>query len=361
MLILFATLVMAISLNSENTSFGLIEIKKHKVINSPKVCGDKLCNEIDEKRSEKGLSTRDIKVCDDRLCSEISETKMTSPMKQYRVGIPLNLIQCPDSMELVLKQSDRKPACVMPETADKLIQQGWALPKEEQVRIISSISEMEQENNAVSDARLSITPEIINGVNYLIFEGSGWHRLHNVEITITNDGEKITSLRSQTTDNGVLHMPWPLPSNLPGGFFQIRATDGIHQNELTIPISGQVPIEFRPILSELEVEVSGEKQVRRGTTHTIEVHVNRDNSPIEGARVNITIEDYGEDIIREFSGYTNQEGYFEFSWEIPQRFDDIETLLAFVDVTDGISSKTELFKFLVYCLPGENNCEVEGN
>ena len=299
MLILFATLVMAISLNSENTANGLIEIKKYKAINSPKVCGEKLCNEVDTKRSEKGLSTRDIKVCDDRLCNEISETKMTSPVKQ--------------------------------------------------------------EKNVMSDARLSITPEIINGKKYLTFEGFGWHRSHNVEITITNDDEKIASIRSLTNDNGILHMPWPLPSNLSSGLYQIHATDGIHQNKLTIPISGEIPVEIRTISSELEVVASGETQVRRGTTHTIEVHVNRDNNPIEGARVNITIEDYGEDIIREFSGYTNQEGYFEFSWEIPQRFDDIETLLAFVDVTDGISSKTELFKFQVYCLPGENNCEVEGN
>jgi len=216
-------------------SFGFIEIKKYKVINSPKVCGDKLCDEIDVKRSEKGLSTRNIKVCGDRLCSDISETKMMTPLEQQQTGIPLNLIQCPDSFELVLKRIYKKPACVTPKTADKLIQQGWALPKEEQIRIISSLSQMEQEKNLVSGARLSITPEIINGENYLLFEGFGWHRLHNVEITITNDGEKITSVRSKTTDDGTLYMPWPIPSNLPSGLYQIHATDGINQSELTLP------------------------------------------------------------------------------------------------------------------------------
>ncbi|MDH3853119.1 MAG: hypothetical protein OES23_01565 [Nitrosopumilus sp.] len=50
-----------------------------------------------------------------------------------------------------------------------------------------------------------------------------------------------------------------------------------------------------------------------------------------------------------------------FSWEIPKRFDDLETLLAIIDVTDNISSKTILFKFQVYCLPGERDCKVEGN
>ena len=48
-------------------------------------------------------------------------------------------------------------------------------------------------------------------------------------------------------------------------------------------------------------------------------------------------------------------------WEIPKSFDDIETLLAYVDVTDNISAKTVLFKFQVYCLPDESGCKVEGN
>jgi len=127
-------------------------------------------------------------------------------------------------------------------------------------------------------------------------------------------------------------------------------------------IEDQTPVQKSKIeSSHLQIKVGGEKQVRRGTTHTIEVQVIRGDNPIEGARVFIDIEDYGEDIIKEFDGYTDSRGYFVLSWEIPQSFDDIETLLAIIDVTDGISSKTELFKFQVYCLPGEQNCKVEGN
>jgi hypothetical protein len=111
----------------------------------------------------------------------------------------------------------------------------------------------------------------------------------------------------------------------------------------------------------LEVKVSGEKQVRRGTTHTIEIQVTRGVNPIEGARVFIDIEDYGENIIKEFKGFTDSQGFFVFSWEIPQSFDDVETLFAIIDVTDGWSSKTVLFKFQVYCLPGEQNCKAKGN
>ena len=333
-LLLLFPVIITISLNFDNESFGLTEIKEPKIVNSQEICGNQICDNISETR--------------------------TSPLKQYKIGTPLYLIQCNDSFELIIKQSTRKPACVLPGTAVKLIEQGWAASKEEQSKLFSSLSESKQTANAISDAQLSITPKIINGEYYLIIEGVGWHNLHNVEISLTKDGEKITSVRSKTNDNGVLHMPWSLPNNLPSGSYQIHATDGLHQSELTIPISGE-PIKFNHTSSDLKVEVNGEKQVRRGTTHSIEVQVTREYNPVGGARVNITIEDYGEDIIREFKGYTNQQGYFVFSWEIPKSFDDIETLLAFVDVTDGISSKTNLFKFHVYCLPGEKNCKVDGN
>ncbi|MCV0410160.1 hypothetical protein [Nitrosopumilus sp.] len=113
--------------------------------------------------------------------------------------------------------------------------------------------------------------------------------------------------------------------------------------------------------SGIQVEVTGQQQVRRGTTHDIVVNVTRDGYAVSDALVRITIEDYGENIIRDFTGRTDDSGRFVFSWEIPKIFDDIKTLLAYVDVTDDISAKTILFKFQVYCLPGETGCKVEGN
>jgi hypothetical protein len=115
-----------------------------------------------------------------------------------------------------------------------------------------------------------------------------------------------------------------------------------------------------PILK-LQVSVEGQHQVRRGTTHTIISHVTYGGNYIEGAKISLTIEDYGENIIREFDGFTNEQGDFVFSWEIPKKFDDIENLLAYIDVTYNDSSITKLFRFQVYCLPGESNCNVEGN
>ena len=286
--------------------------------------------------------------------------KNISPYVQLQQGIEPENISCKVDLGLIQKY-DGAPSCVKEQSIPKLIERGWALPKDEQTRGMAQISETTREQNVADGAGLSITPEIINGKNYLVFEGTGWHRLHNVEITITDDdGKNTASIRSKTNDNGVLHMPWPLPENLPRGLYRVHATDGIHQNDFVISIPPEVPVNIRSVSSELEVDVSGEKQVRRGTTHSIEIQVDRDKTPVEDAQVFIRIEDYGENIVREFHGRTNQQGYFVFSWEIPKKFDDIETLLAFVDVTDGISSKTELFKLVVYCLPGEKGCKTEG-
>ena len=121
-----------------------------------------------------------------------------------------------------------------------------------------------------------------------------------------------------------------------------------------IVLSEQVP-------PPLQVVITGEDMVRRGVTHTINVHVTDGYQPIEGAKVTLTIEDYGEDIIREFDGLTNKDGYLVFSWEIPKSFNDNETLLAFISVSGNGSSQTHLWKFQVYCLPGTSNCEIDGN
>jgi len=109
------------------------------------------------------------------------------------------------------------------------------------------------------------------------------------------------------------------------------------------------------------VSIQGQQLVRRGTIQTIITHITYGNMPVEGAKVTLTIEDYGEDIIREFEGFSNTNGDFIYSWEIPKNVDDIETLLAYISVTYGSSSTTKLFKFQVYCLPGELNCKVKGN
>ncbi len=56
-------------------SLGFIEIKKYKVINSPKVCGDKLCEELE---GDSGIP----------------------PLKQFNEGISLEKIRCKQGLSL---------------------------------------------------------------------------------------------------------------------------------------------------------------------------------------------------------------------------------------------------------------------
>lgn len=49
----------------------------------------------------------------------------TSPLEQFRTGIPANNIVCKASFQLVIKAEDGSPACVKPQTAQILEQRGW--------------------------------------------------------------------------------------------------------------------------------------------------------------------------------------------------------------------------------------------
>jgi len=48
-----------------------------------------------------------------------------SPKKQLESGIASENIICKEGLELILKSSDNSPACVKPQTAEKLIERGW--------------------------------------------------------------------------------------------------------------------------------------------------------------------------------------------------------------------------------------------
>lgn len=226
---------------------GFIEIKKYKVINSPKVCGDKLCSEMDERRAKKGESSRDIKVCGNRPCYDIESkayekiTHQYSPIEQLKLGVPLDMIQCKPNLELILKASNNNPACVSSKNVQKLIDKGWALPIEAQNSLFEQIAKLEprrtlEEITAPKELIFSITPDVIAGEEYLVFNGFGWHRLHNVEITISNEIEEVEFLMSQTSDHGVLFLPWKIPEEIKSGWYNIYATEGIHEYEVDVLI-----------------------------------------------------------------------------------------------------------------------------
>ena len=61
----------------------------------------------------------------------------------------------------------------------------------------------------------------------IIFRGEGFHRLHNVEITIYQEDVVVSKLLTKTTDRGVLFMPL-IVTDLSPGVYDVLATDNIH-------------------------------------------------------------------------------------------------------------------------------------
>jgi hypothetical protein len=57
-----------------------------------------------------------------------SEIIYKSPRAQMHSGIAPTEVICKDGFELLLKKTDGSPACVTAETAEKLIERGWANP-----------------------------------------------------------------------------------------------------------------------------------------------------------------------------------------------------------------------------------------
>lgn len=54
-------------------------------------------------------------------------SKTLSPLKQVSNGVSPENIVCKEELELIFKSSDNSPACVKPETAEKLIERGWLI------------------------------------------------------------------------------------------------------------------------------------------------------------------------------------------------------------------------------------------
>src|SRR5210317_1326363 len=106
--IILGILIIGFTIGFIESADGLIEFKKYKVINSPKVCENKLCSEIDEKIAKKEESSHNIKVCRDRLCSDFSDDvkilNKSSPFGQLKLGIAIDLIQCKEGQEIVVKK-----------------------------------------------------------------------------------------------------------------------------------------------------------------------------------------------------------------------------------------------------------------
>jgi len=78
---------------------------------------------------------------------KFSKIEILSPLKQVNNGVSLESITCKNELKLIFKPSDNSPACVKPQTAEKLIQRGWAIDE-----IIPQSMSIEQttENSLIS-------------------------------------------------------------------------------------------------------------------------------------------------------------------------------------------------------------------
>jgi hypothetical protein len=269
-----------------------------------------------------------------------------SPHSQQQKGIEPEDVKCNHDLYRNYKKSDGTAFCASGHTLRELIHRGYA----QRFDSIES-STISGQNNTVNEycpasqelaqwgwyAYDYPTDVIVTNID-LVF--SAKENSHGVEFTFdkTAEGKAMIWIFIECKDNLTKQPDTPIH----------LGSQSTSESQLTSNVG-------------LQVDVTGQKQVRRGTTHDITVDVTRNGNQVYDALVRITIEDYGKDVIREFEGRTDNSGRFVFSWEIPKSFDDIETLLAYVDVTDNISAKTALFKFQVYCLPNESGCKVKGN
>ncbi len=60
------------------------------------------------------------------LKTTAGDEKILAPLKQMHSGVSAKAVVCKEGLELIFKASDGSAACVMPSTASKLIERGWA-------------------------------------------------------------------------------------------------------------------------------------------------------------------------------------------------------------------------------------------
>ncbi|MDE2589475.1 MAG: PQQ-dependent sugar dehydrogenase, partial [Patescibacteria group bacterium] len=75
------------------------------------------------------ISGTSMTIAQNEKVQDISNTALTyshqtiqSPLVQYRSGIDVQSITCNVGLQLILKAEDNSPACVRPDTAQKLME-----------------------------------------------------------------------------------------------------------------------------------------------------------------------------------------------------------------------------------------------
>lgn len=103
-------------------------------------------------------SNKEITLSDYVVTLVVSDTHtVVSPLKQYLGGIPIDKIVCSAELQLVMKKTDGKPACVKPDSVAKLIERGWA------VHVLPEYVKDEPKNSDIFElGKYQITTDTIN-------------------------------------------------------------------------------------------------------------------------------------------------------------------------------------------------------
>ncbi|MDE1767430.1 MAG: hypothetical protein KGI27_14325, partial [Thaumarchaeota archaeon] len=128
------------------------------------------------------------------------------PLEQFKSGTPSLDVKCNDGLQLILKAEDASPACVKPDTAQILIERGWAW------------------NYANVVGKESISLSAYQGVSDETFYNNGTVASNfTINVNINNFKPSNTSLVLQVYYNdGILYKTVSVPSGMiqPDGFYK---------------------------------------------------------------------------------------------------------------------------------------------
>lgn len=183
--------------------------------------------------------------------------------------------------------------------------------------------------------------------------------LGRYKVTGTYNGNDIPTTYFYVKENTLAKIPFWFKNN--AGWW---ADDKISDSDFVLGLQYLISKKILRIENDSEtvdpqrffVDIEGKSQVRRGTMQDLIITVTDGQEPIRDVIVLVQVEDYGENILKDFKGNTDSNGNYVISWEIDKNA-EAETLLVFVDVTDGFSSTSSVFSFEVTCHCGEQDCE----
>ena len=103
-------------------------------------------------------SNKEIMLSDYVITLLVSDTHTAvSPLKQYLDGVPIDKIVCSANLQLIMKKTDGKPACVKPDSVAELIERGWA------VHVLPEYVKDEPKNSDIFElGKYQITTDTIN-------------------------------------------------------------------------------------------------------------------------------------------------------------------------------------------------------